>query len=42
MSDAASGDGKSREVAEAARRMRGDTETLQGQVDRLMRELRAA
>ena len=42
MANAASSDAKSREVAEAARRMRGDTGVLQDQVDRLMRELRAA
>ncbi len=42
MANATSSDGKSKEVAEAARRLRGDTELLQSQVDRLMRELRVA
>ncbi len=41
MGNAASTDAKSRDVAEAARRMRGDTDLLQSQVDRLTRELRA-
>jgi methyl-accepting chemotaxis protein len=40
--NATTSDAKSMEVAEAARRMRGDTEMLQGQVERLMRELRVA
>lgn len=42
MGTAASTDAKSQDVADAARRMRGDTELLQTQVDRLMRELRVA
>ena len=42
MDNAAVTDGKSTEVATAARHMRGDTELLQSQVDRLMRELRGA
>jgi methyl-accepting chemotaxis protein len=42
MGTAASTDAKSQAVADAARRMRGDTELLQTQVDRLMRELRVA
>ncbi len=41
MGNAASTDGKSMEVAEAARRMRGDTGLLITQVERLTRELRA-
>ena len=41
MGNAASTDGKSAEVAEAARRMRGDTGLLLTQVDRLTRELKA-
>ncbi|MCE1236344.1 MAG: methyl-accepting chemotaxis protein [Hyphomicrobiales bacterium] len=40
--NATNSDAKSMEVAEAARRMRGDTATLQAQVERLMREFRAA
>ncbi len=39
--NAVSTDAKSREVAEAARRLRGGSQTLQGQLDRLTRELRA-
>jgi methyl-accepting chemotaxis protein len=39
--NAASTDAKSQEVAEAARRMRGGSQTLQKQLDRLTRELRA-
>jgi len=42
MGTAASTDAKSQAVAEAARRMRGDSELLQSQVDRLMKELRVA
>jgi methyl-accepting chemotaxis protein len=42
MGTAASTDAKSQDVAEAARRMRGDTELLQTQVERLMKELRVA
>ena len=42
MKNAATSDGKSMEVAEAARRMLQDTGLLQRQVDRLMRELRVA
>jgi methyl-accepting chemotaxis protein len=41
MGNAASTDGKSMEVAEAARRMRGDTGLILTQVERLTRELRA-
>ena len=41
MGNAASTDGKSAEVAEAARRMRGDTGLLLTQVDRLTRALKA-
>ncbi len=39
--NAVSADAKSREVAEAARRMRGGSQALQSQLDRLTRELRA-
>ncbi len=42
MGTAASTNSKSQDVAEAARRMRGDSELLQTQVERLMRELRTA
>lgn len=42
MGTAASTNSKSQDVAEAARRMRGDSELLQTQVERLMRELRIA
>ncbi len=42
MNTAAATDAKSKGVAEAAQRMRGDADLLQSQVDRLMRELRVA
>ncbi len=42
MENAEASDSKSQEVAVQARRMLGDSKTLQAEVDRLMREMRAA
>ena len=42
MENAEASDSKSQEVAAQARRMLGDTKVLQAEVDRLMREMRAA